>query len=90
MRHIFFFLVLLINPIVFWLGGIFNEENSDVEIAFRNALLRENMDNTKFEFIPLVRQVDKEDSFQAEKIGLFFIFETISMDWFHFCEQHVN
>lgn len=51
-----------------------------MEIAFRNALLRENMDNTKFEFIPLVRQVDKEDSFQAEKIGLFFIFETISMD----------
>lgn len=47
-----------------------------MEIAFRNALLRENMDNTKFEFIPLVRQVDKEDSFQAEKLGLFFIFET--------------
>lgn len=65
MRHTF-----LYSIIVFRLGGIFHEDNSAVEIAFRNAILRENMDNTKLEFIPLVRRVDPEDSFEAEKIGL--------------------
>lgn len=63
------FLFIQNNQIFFWLGGIFHEDNSDEEIAFRSALLRENMDNTKLEFIPLVRQVDREDSFQAEKVG---------------------
>lgn len=63
------FLFIQNNQIFFCQGGIFHEDNSDEEIAFRSALLRENMDNTKLEFIPLVRQVDREDSFQAEKVG---------------------
>lgn len=57
------------------IGGIFNEDNSELEIAFRNAILSQNKGNDKYEFIPLVRRVDPDDSYGAEKIGLLFSFE---------------
>lgn len=51
------------------IGGIFHEENSDAEIAFRHAVIRENMYNPKMELIPLIRKIDPTDSFQAEKVA---------------------
>lgn len=50
-------------------GGIFHEDNYEAEIAFRNAIIRENMYNPKVEFIPIIQKVDRDDSFKAQKIG---------------------
>lgn len=49
---------------------MFHEEDSDTELAFRCAIVRENIANTKVEIIPIVRIVDPLDSFQAEKVGM--------------------
>lgn len=54
------------------LGGIFHEDNYEAEIAFRNAIIRENMYNQRVEFIPIVKLVDRDDSFKAQKIGAYF------------------
>lgn len=48
---------------------MFHEENSEAELAFRYAIARENMYNSRLEFLPLVRLVDPTDTFQAEKTG---------------------
>lgn len=83
------FYILRVNWIVFLtIGGIFHDANSDEEIAFRNALLRENKDNTKLEFIPLVREVERGNSFQAEKVGqLFTHLKQIQRFWFRFIQS---
>lgn len=50
-------------------GGIFHPENFEEEIAFRQAVTRENMYNPKMEIVPIIRKLDPIDSYQAEKIG---------------------
>lgn len=50
-------------------GGLFHSDNQDAEIAFRYALIRENMYNARLEFVPIIRRIDATDSYQAEKAG---------------------
>lgn len=50
-------------------GAMFHEHNGDIEMAFRYAVIRENLYNSRIEFVPLIRYVDPMDSFQAEKVG---------------------
>lgn len=52
-------------------GGIFHYDNFEAEIAFRNAIIRDNMYNQRIEFIPIVERIDRDDSFKAERIGLY-------------------
>lgn len=54
---------------------MFHEDNFDAEIAFRSAIERENMSHNKhIEFVPLVKKVDRMDTYKAEQIGLNFLF----------------
>lgn len=53
----------------FCIGGIFDGDNSDLEAAFRNAIHRENKDTDKVEFIPIVRRIEADNSYEAEKMG---------------------
>lgn len=52
------------------LGAIFHADDEEAEIAFRHAVLRENMYNS-FEFTPIIKKIDSYDSFEAERIGNF-------------------
>lgn len=61
--------IIIYSVCSIYAGGIFHEENSDAEIAFRHAVIRENMYNPKMELIPLIRKIDPADSFQAEKVA---------------------
>lgn len=51
---------------------MFHDHDGETEMAFRFAIIRENLYNSRLEFVPLVRIVDPMDSFQAEKIGMEF------------------
>lgn len=48
---------------------MFHEHDGETEMAFRFAIIRENLYNSRLEFVPLVQIVDPLDSFQAEKVG---------------------
>lgn len=50
-------------------GGIFHDENSDSEIAFRYAVERVNMHEKSFQLEPLIYHVSPTDSFKAQRIG---------------------
>lgn len=49
-------------------GAIFHVDDEEAEIAFKNAVLRENMYNS-FELKPIIKQIDSYDSFEAERLG---------------------
>lgn len=52
------------------LGAIFDNDHDEAQIAFLRAISRENLYNN-FELVPLVRNIDATNSFEAEKIGIF-------------------
>lgn len=49
-------------------GAIFASDDEVAEIAFRHAVLRENMYNA-FELKPIIKRIDPFDSFEAERTG---------------------
>ncbi|KAJ6638984.1 Glutamate receptor ionotropic, kainate 2 [Pseudolycoriella hygida] len=62
---------------LFPIGAIFHNDNKEAEVAFRNAILRENMYNPRIEFRPIVKEVDRDDSFQAQKLACGLISEGV-------------
>lgn len=51
------------------LGAIFDSSSEDAEIAFRYAVIRENMYGAKFNLVPIVKLVDETDTYEAEQAG---------------------
>lgn len=51
------------------LGAIFDVDNEEAEIAFRYAVIRENMYGSKINFVPSIKIVDATDTYEAEQAG---------------------
>lgn len=58
-------------------GAIFDIDNDDAEIAFRYAVIRENMYGAKISFVPITKVVDLTDTYEAEQAGKFSINSSI-------------
>lgn len=71
-RNMFFRLIL---------GAIFDIDNEDAEIAFRYAVIRENMYGAKFNLVPNVKIVDATDTFEVEQAGKFGILNLFRIFW---------
>lgn len=52
-------------------GAIFDIDNEDAEIAFRYAVIRENMYGAKLNFVPVTKVVDATNTYEAEQAGEF-------------------
>lgn len=61
-------------------GVILNNDDEEAEIAFKHAVLRENMYNA-FELVPIIKKIEQTDSFEAEKTGDI---------WFEKCESTIE
>ncbi|KAG4075834.1 hypothetical protein HA402_003660 [Bradysia odoriphaga] len=61
------------------IGAIFHQDNREAEVAFRNAIIRENVYNTnkRIEFIPIVKLVERDDSLKAKTIACELISEGV-------------
>lgn len=52
------------------LGAIFDINNAEAEIAFKHAVIRENIANfNKFNLVPIVKNIDTTNTFEAEQTG---------------------
>lgn len=56
------------------LGAIFDINNEEAEIAFRYAVIRENMYGAKLNFIPITKVIDATDTYEAEQAGEFYVY----------------
>lgn len=54
---------------VIFAGAIFDNGNDEAEMAFRYAVIRENMYGTKFNLEPIVKMVDETDTYEVEHAG---------------------
>lgn len=50
-------------------GAIFDESSEEAQIAFKYAVIRENMFDGKFELVPVIKTIQSTDSYAAEKEG---------------------
>lgn len=50
-------------------GAIFDSGNDEAEMAFRYAVIRENMYGAKFHLDPIVKIVDETDTYEVEQAG---------------------
>lgn len=50
-------------------GAIFDSGNDEAEMAFRYAVIRENMYGASFRLEPIVKLVDETDTFEVEQAG---------------------
>lgn len=55
-------------------GAIFDIDNEEAEIAFRYAVIRENMYGAKLNFVPVIKVVDATDTYEAEQAGEFIVY----------------
>lgn len=53
------------------IGAIFDAPNSELELAFKSAVERSNVQERSFELVPLMVYVNSDDSFIMEKTGEF-------------------
>lgn len=51
------------------LGVIFDNENEEAEIAFKHAVFRENMYGAKFYLVPMIKNIDATNTYEAEQAG---------------------
>ena len=59
-------------------GAIFHENSYDAELAFRNAIARENTYHYKdLELVPIIKKIDLYNSFEAEKVACGLISEGV-------------
>lgn len=61
------------------LGVIFDNGNEEAEIAFKHAVFRENMYGAKFNLVPMVKNIDATNTYEAEQAGRlnFFIYSAL-------------
>lgn len=50
-------------------GGLFHEENTETEMAFKYAIARHNMYNNQVKFRTNIQRISRTDAFSASKIG---------------------
>lgn len=51
------------------LGAILDENNADVEVAFKFAAIRENIYGTKHDLVPNIQKVDIENVHAVQEAG---------------------
>lgn len=50
-------------------GAIFDENSEEAQIAFKYAVIRENMYDGKFELVPVIKTIQSTESSAAEQAG---------------------
>lgn len=50
-------------------GAIFDENSEEAQIAFKYAVIRENMYDGKFELVPVIKTIQSTESYGAEQAG---------------------
>lgn len=58
-------------------GAIFDAGNEEAQIAFKQALFRENMYGAKFNLVPVIEVVDTVNTYEVEQTGKFSPIELI-------------
>lgn len=52
------------------LGVIFDSEDEETELAFKHAVIRENIANfNKFNLVPIIKNIDITNTYEAEEAG---------------------
>lgn len=52
-----------------FIGAIFDNGNEEAEIAFKHAVFRENMYGAKFNLVPIIKNIDATNTYEAEAAG---------------------
>lgn len=55
-----------------FVGAIFDESSEEEQKAFKYAVTRENMYESRFEFVPQIKTIQSADGYAAEKAGKYF------------------
>lgn len=55
--------------VLLFAGAIFDENSEEAQIAFKYAVIRENMYDGKFELVPVIKTIQSTESSAAEKAG---------------------
>lgn len=50
-------------------GALFDDNSEESQIAFKYAVIRENMYDGKFELVPIIKTIQSTDSYSAEQAG---------------------
>lgn len=67
--HNGFYCVLTMCEFSLFVGAIFDENSEEAQIAFKYAVIRENMYDGKFELVPVIKTIQSTESYAAEQAG---------------------